>query len=62
MPRARGVTVKQLVLLVVLLAGITCAVIWRSYLSVQQIQTFVVGLGRMWPARRTARAWLRWPR
>ena len=49
MPRARGVTVKQLVLLVVLLAGITCAVIWRSYLSVQQIQAFVIGLGRWGP-------------
>ena len=49
MPRARGVTVKQLVLLVVLLAGIACAVIWRSYLSVQQIQEFVIGLGRWGP-------------
>jgi uncharacterized membrane protein YdjX (TVP38/TMEM64 family) len=49
MPRARGVTVKQLVLLVVLLAGITCAVIWRSYLSVHQIQAFVIGLGRWGP-------------
>ena len=49
MPRARGVTVKQVVLLVVLLAGITCAVIWRSYLSVHQIQAFVIGLGRWGP-------------
>src|ERR1700745_2314193 len=49
MPRARGVTMKQLVVLVVLLAGITCAVIWRSYLSVQQIQAFVIGLGRWGP-------------
>src|SRR5258705_5479040 len=49
MPRARGVTAKQLVLLVVLLAGITCAVIWRSYLSVTQIQAFVTGLGRWGP-------------
>src|SRR5258705_13947455 len=49
MPRARGVTAKQLVLLVVLLAGITCAAIWGRYLSVTQIPGFVTGLGRGGP-------------
>ena len=50
MPRARGVTVRRLVLLAVLLAGIACAVIWRSYLSVPQIQAFVLGMGQWGPA------------
>src|SRR6266567_4858160 len=49
MPRARGVTVRRLFLLVMLLTGIACAVIWRSYLSVPQIQAFVLGLGRWGP-------------
>ena len=49
MPRARGVAVRRLVLLVVLLAGIVCAVILRSYLSVHQIQAFVSSLGRWGP-------------
>ena len=49
MPRARGVTVRRLVLLVVLLAGITCAFIWRRYLTVPQIQVFVASLGPWGP-------------
>ena len=49
MPRARGVTVRRLVLLAVLLAGIACAVIWRHYLSVPQIQAFVASLGPWGP-------------
>jgi uncharacterized membrane protein YdjX (TVP38/TMEM64 family) len=46
MPRRRGVIVRRLAVLAVLLAGIACAVIWRHYLTVAQIQAFVGGLGR----------------
>lgn len=49
MPRPRGVTVKRLALLAVLLAGIACAFIWRRYLTVPQIQAFVAGLGPWGP-------------
>src|SRR5258705_10270951 len=49
MPRARGVTAKQLVLLVVLLAGIVCALISRNYLSVTQIHAIVYMPGRWGP-------------
>ena len=49
MPRARGVTVRRLVLLAVLVAGIACAVIWRRYLTVLQIQAFVASLGPWGP-------------
>ena len=49
MPRARGVTVRRLVLLAVLLAGIACAFIWRRYLTVHQIQAFVASLGPWGP-------------
>ena len=49
MARARGVTVRRLVLLAVLLAGIACAVIWRGYLTVPQIQAFVTRMGPWGP-------------
>ena len=49
MPRARGVTVRRLVLLAVLVAGIACAVTWRGYLTVPQIQSFVASLGPWGP-------------
>ena len=49
MPRRRGVTVRRLVLLAVLLAGISCAVIWRHYLTVPQIHVFVATLGPWGP-------------
>ena len=49
MPRPRGVTVRRLVLLAVLVAGIACALIWRRYLTVPQIQAFVAGLGPWGP-------------
>jgi uncharacterized membrane protein YdjX (TVP38/TMEM64 family) len=49
MPRPRGVTVRRLVLLAVLLAGIACAFIWRRYLTVPQIQAFVGSLGSWGP-------------
>ena len=49
MPRPRGVTVRRLVLLVVLLAGIAGAFSWRHYLTVPQIQAFVAGLGPWGP-------------
>lgn len=50
MPRPRGVMVRRLVLLAVLLAGIAGAVIWRHYLTVPQIQAFVAALGPWGPA------------
>jgi uncharacterized membrane protein YdjX (TVP38/TMEM64 family) len=49
MPRARGVTVRRLVLPAVLLAGIACAVVWRDHLTVPQIQAFVASLGSWGP-------------
>lgn len=49
MPRPRGVTVRRLVLLAVLLAGIAGVLIWRHYLTVPQIQAFVAGLGPWGP-------------
>lgn len=49
MSRPRGVTVRRLVLLAVLVAGIVCALIWRSYLTVPQIQVFVASLGPWGP-------------
>ena len=49
MPRPRGVKVRRRVLLAVLLAGIACAVIWRDFFAVPQIQAFVAGLGRWGP-------------
>ena len=50
MRASRGVTVRRLVLLAVLVTGIACAVIWRRYLTVPQIQAFVAGLGAWGPA------------
>ena len=49
MPRPRGVTVRRLALLAVLLAGLACAVIWHRYLTVLQIQAFVASLGPWGP-------------
>ena len=49
MRAARGVRVRRIVLLAVLVAGIACAVIWRRYLTVPQIQSFVAGLGAWGP-------------
>ena len=49
MPRARGVAVRRLILLTVLLAGIVCVFFWRSYLTVPQIQAFVARLGPWGP-------------
>jgi uncharacterized membrane protein YdjX (TVP38/TMEM64 family) len=49
MPRPRGVTVRRLVLLAVLVAGIACVAIWYRYLTVPQIQAFVASLGSWGP-------------
>ena len=49
MRASRGVRVRRLVLLAMLVAGIACAVIWRRYLTVPQIQSFVAGLGTWGP-------------
>jgi len=49
MPRPRGITLRRLILLAVLLAGIACAVIWRRYLTVPQIQAFVASMGAWGP-------------
>jgi len=49
MPRARGIAVRRLILLAVLLTGIACVFFSRSYLTVPQIQAFVAGLGPWGP-------------
>lgn len=49
MRASRGVTVRRLVLLAVLVTGIACAFIWRRYLTVPQIQAIVAGLGTWGP-------------
>ena len=49
MRASRGVTVRRIALLAVLVMGITCAFIWRSHLTVAQIQAFVAGLGAWGP-------------
>jgi uncharacterized membrane protein YdjX (TVP38/TMEM64 family) len=49
MPRSRSVLVKRLILLAVLLTGITCAFIWRHYLTVPQIQSLVARMGPWGP-------------
>ena len=49
MPVCRGVTVKRIALLAVLVAGIVCAFLWRRYLTVPQIQAFVASLGTWGP-------------
>ena len=40
---------RRIVLLAVLLTGIACAFLWRSHLTVGQIQAFVAGLGAWGP-------------
>ena len=49
MRASRGVTVRRIVLLAVLVTGIACAFIWRRYLTVPQVQAFVAGLGAWGP-------------
>ena len=49
MPRARGVALRRLILLAVLLTGIVCVFFWRSHLTVPQIQAFVTRMGPWGP-------------
>jgi uncharacterized membrane protein YdjX (TVP38/TMEM64 family) len=49
MPRVRGVALRRLILLAVLLTGIVCVFFWRSYLTVPQIQAFVARRGPWGP-------------
>jgi uncharacterized membrane protein YdjX (TVP38/TMEM64 family) len=49
MPRARGVALRRLILLAVLLTGIVCIFFWRNYLTVPQIQAFVARMGPWGP-------------
>jgi uncharacterized membrane protein YdjX (TVP38/TMEM64 family) len=49
MARSRAFVLKRLTLLAVLLTGIICVFVWRSYLSVPHIQAVVASMGPWGP-------------
>ena len=50
MPRGRGVKVRRLLLLAVLLTGIAATLYWYDRITVPEIQAFVRGMGAWGPA------------
>jgi len=50
MPRGRGVQVRRLLLLAVLVTGMAAVLYWYDRITVPEIQTFVRGLGAWGPA------------